>query len=87
MIRARMWVLTAAMTGLCGLAWATDATVTKATAIARMKSDLQYLTSDECEGRGPGTEGINKAADFIAAAFKNIGLKPGGKDGVGVTVV
>jgi hypothetical protein len=80
MIRARMLVLAASLVGLSTFGWA-DSTLTKTTAIARMKSDLQFLTSDECEGRGPGTEGINKAADFIAAAFKNAGLKPGGKDG------
>lgn len=49
--------------------------------VTRMTSDLKYLTSDECEGRGPGTSGIDKAADYIAAAYKDAGLKPGGKDG------
>ena len=34
--------------------------------IARMKSDLTFLASAECEGRGPGTAGIDKAADYIA---------------------
>jgi hypothetical protein len=50
-------------------------------AIARMKKDLYFLASDECEGRGLKTEGINKAADYIAEQFKAAGLKPSGADG------
>jgi hypothetical protein len=49
--------------------------------IARMKNDIFFLASEECEGRGIETQGINKAADYIAAAFKEIGLKPGVADG------
>src|SRR6476620_6125719 len=49
--------------------------------LANMKRDLLYLASDECEGRGPGTKGIDKAADYIAKQFTAAGLKPGGKDG------
>src|SRR5690349_5550284 len=51
------------------------------TSIARMKSDLPFIASAECEGRGPGTEGINKAADHIAAEFKKAGLKGAMPDG------
>jgi hypothetical protein len=49
--------------------------------IARMKSDLTFLASAECEGRGPGTAGIDKAADHIAAEFKKAGLKGAMPDG------
>jgi hypothetical protein len=52
-----------------------------AAVIARMTADLTYLASDECEGRGPGTAGIDKAADHIAAAFKAAGLQPAMPDG------
>src|SRR5207244_3579370 len=48
---------------------------------ARMRRDVTYLASDECEGRGPGTKGIDKAADYIAGEFKKAGLKPGGTAG------
>ena len=48
---------------------------------ARMKKDIFFLASDECEGRGPTTKGINIAADYIAAEFKKAGLKPGTPDG------
>src|SRR5437016_162986 len=49
-----------------------------AASVERLKKDLTYLTSDECEGRGAQTKGIHKAADYIAAEFQRLGLKPGG---------
>jgi hypothetical protein len=49
-----------------------------AASIERLRKDLTYLTSDECEGRGAQTKGIHKAADYIAAEFQRLGLKPGG---------
>jgi hypothetical protein len=48
---------------------------------ARLLKDLKYLTSDECEGRGVGTKGIDLAADYIARGFAQAGLKPGGDKG------
>ncbi|MBI3410672.1 MAG: M28 family peptidase [Planctomycetes bacterium] len=57
-------------------AWANDQEVE-----ARMRRDITFLASDECEGRGPGTLGIDKAADYIAAEFRKSGLKPAGADG------
>jgi hypothetical protein len=48
---------------------------------ARMRKDITFLASDECEGRGIHTEGINKAADYIAAEFAKAGLRPGGPGG------
>jgi hypothetical protein len=48
---------------------------------ARLRRDITFLASEECEGRGPGTRGIDKAADYIAEQFKKAGLKPGGADG------
>src|SRR6516164_8429249 len=48
---------------------------------ARMRRDINFLASDECEGRGPGTKGIDKAAAYIASEFQKAGLKPGGDDG------
>ena len=37
---------------------------------------MEYLASDELEGRGVGTEGLDKAADRIADDFHKLGLKP-----------
>src|SRR4051794_26924432 len=47
----------------------------------RMARDIFFLASDELEGRGPTTRGINKAADYIAREFNKAGLAPGGQDG------
>ncbi|MBN9524160.1 M28 family peptidase [bacterium] len=44
-------------------------------AVARMKKDLFFLAGPECEGRGVGTAGLDRAADYVAAAFKAAGLK------------
>ena len=48
---------------------------------ARMRKDVTFLASDECEGRGITTKGINLAADYIAHEFKEAGLKPAGSEG------
>ena len=48
---------------------------------ARMRKDLIFLASDECEGRGVTTKGINLAADYVANEFKKAGLKPAGVNG------
>lgn len=39
------------------------------------------LADDSMEGRGTATPGGEKAAQFLAAEMKKIGLKPGGDDG------
>src|SRR2546423_5954714 len=41
-----------------------------------IKTALTYLASDQLEGRGLETEGINKAADYIATQFRADGLQP-----------
>ncbi|OHC04104.1 MAG: peptidase M28 [Planctomycetes bacterium RIFCSPLOWO2_12_FULL_40_19] len=43
---------------------------------ARMLHDIEYLASDELEGRGLGTPGLDKAADYIAKQFSDAGLQP-----------
>ncbi len=42
---------------------------------------VKFLASDELEGRGNGTPGLEKAADYIASEFKSGGLQPAGDDG------
>lgn len=41
----------------------------------RLKETVEYLASDELQGRGAGSEGIDKAADYIAKRMGKIGLK------------
>lgn len=54
---------------------------TKAESERRLLADISYLASDELEGRGITTDGINKAADYIANEFKKMGLKTDLYDG------
>jgi Peptidase family M28/PDZ domain len=42
---------------------------------ARLANAAKYLSSDELEGRGVGTHGIDLAADYIAGQFREIGLE------------
>lgn len=42
---------------------------------------IKYLASDELGGRGTGSEGIDRAADYIVEQFKAIGCEPAGVDG------
>ncbi len=43
---------------------------------AKMMSTIKYLSSDKLKGRGLGTPELDKAANYIAEAFKDAGLKP-----------
>lgn len=42
---------------------------------------MAFLASDDLEGREAGTEGYDIAADYVAAEFAEIGLKPAGDEG------
>ena len=42
----------------------------------RLKSHVHYLSSEELEGRAPGTKGNKKAAEFIRDQFIANGIKP-----------
>ncbi len=48
----------------------------------RMMETIRFLSSDTLRGRGVGTEGLDRAAEFIAERFQEAGLKPAG-DGEG----
>jgi Peptidase family M28/PDZ domain/PA domain len=59
-----------------------EAARTPSPAEVRLKEDVNYLAADERDGRGPGTRGIDEAADYISFVFKSAGLKPAhGADG------
>lgn len=40
--------------------------------------DVQYLSSDELEGRETGSEGIEMAANYLKERFESMGIKPYG---------
>jgi Zn-dependent M28 family amino/carboxypeptidase len=48
---------------------------------------IKTLSSDEYEGRGPGTHGEELSVAYITDQFKRIGLKPGNPDGTYVQKV
>jgi Zn-dependent M28 family amino/carboxypeptidase len=48
---------------------------------APLLDHIKKLSSDEFEGRGPGTKGEELTVKYLEDAFKNIGLKPGNTDG------
>ena len=71
----RSWTLIALTITACD-SWLVAATAAENTAAEnRLTSSVQYLASDELEGRGVGTKGIDLAADYIADQFHQIGLK------------
>jgi len=48
---------------------------------ARWWAHVQALANDGMEGRGTGTPGYDRAADYVIAQFKALGLKPAGIEG------
>ncbi|HST51662.1 MAG TPA: M28 family metallopeptidase [Pyrinomonadaceae bacterium] len=48
---------------------------------------IKTLSSDEFEGRGPGTHGEELSVAYITDQFKRLGLKPGNPDGTYVQKV
>lgn len=47
----------------------------------RMMQTVRYLSDEKLQGRGLGSAGLEQAADYIAEAFRQAGLKPGGDNG------
>ena len=46
-----------------------------------LRQHLTFIASDELAGRKPGTEGIERAAEYIASQFASYGLSGAGPDG------
>ena len=47
----------------------------------RIRGHVQFLASDELEGRETGSRGYDVAAAYVAAQFASMGLKPAGTGG------
>jgi len=47
----------------------------------RMMQDIEFLASQQMAGRELGSKELSQAAEYIAQAFKQAGLKPGGDEG------
>ena len=63
-------LLLLALTALAPLGRAADATART----ERILSDVKLLAADEMEGRGVGTEGLNKAAEYVREEFTKAGF-------------
>src|SRR5262245_27265537 len=48
---------------------------------ARILERVKVLSSDEFEGRAPGSAGEEKTVAYLVEQFKKIGLQPGNPDG------
>ncbi|MBN7809712.1 M28 family peptidase [Algoriphagus sp. H41] len=49
--------------------------------LAGLKTDVTFLAADELGGRAIGTEGEQKASEYLAKEFEKIGLEPKGTEG------
>jgi hypothetical protein len=47
----------------------------------RIHADVEFLASDNLEGRDTGSRGYGIAADYVASQFRAIGLDPAGENG------
>ena len=47
----------------------------------RIRAHVEFLASDLLEGRDTGSRGHRIAANYVAAEFRKLGLKPGGTNG------
>jgi Zn-dependent M28 family amino/carboxypeptidase len=55
--------------------------------VAAILAQTRVLSSDQFEGRAPGTPGEEKSVAFLQDQFKKVGLKPGNTDGTYVQKV
>ena len=75
-VKRVIWCLTiaSAFTVFATRSWA----ATNAAFLERVAEDIRHLSSDELEGRGPGTKGLQRAAEYIRDRFLDLGLRGAG---------
>jgi len=61
--------------------WSCDTVPTDQSLLEGLKADVIFLAADDLGGRAIGTEGEQKAADYLAEEFKKSGLEPKGTEG------
>src|SRR5688572_22290372 len=52
-----------------------------------MMKHIEVLSSDDFEGRGPGTKGEELSVQYLTSQYQRLGLKPGNPDGTYVQKV
>src|SRR5581483_4335475 len=55
--------------------------------ISQVLAHTKMLSSDEFEGRAPGTPGEARTVSYLIDEFRRVGLKPGNPDGTYVQKV
>jgi len=79
LLLAAAWMLSAFTLNAGGISPPGAAPATQQTSPSSFHVDIkqavQYLASDELEGRGVGSKGLVEAGDYIARAFAELGLK------------
>ncbi len=55
---------------------ATSQAIVQNVSVDSLRKNLTFLASDELEGRGTPSAGLNTAADYIASYFAELGLEP-----------
>lgn len=61
--------------------WSCNPGPTDEDLLTGLKDDVIFLAADDLGGRAIGTEGEQKAADYLAGQFEEIGLQPKGTEG------
>jgi Zn-dependent M28 family amino/carboxypeptidase len=82
------WLLPAVL-GPALIGRAADATAPALAAISgeSLKARVAILSSDEFEGRAPGTPGEDRTVAYLTAEFQKLGLAPGNTDGTYIQAV
>ncbi len=57
------------------------ARMTAGVSVDRLRTHIEYLASDELEGRAPGSEGEELTLDYLSDQYRQLGLTPGNPDG------
>src|SRR4051794_25822872 len=62
-------------------AWASEKAAAEGLSADELLAHIKVLSSDEFEGRAPGTPGEDRSVDYLTGQFRALGLKPGNPDG------
>jgi Zn-dependent M28 family amino/carboxypeptidase len=86
MLRTRLAILLGALAGACATSTDGDGTRPSQQALesitaADILQHVRVLSSDEFEGRGPGTKGEDLTVQYLTSQFQRLGLKPGNPNG------
>jgi Zn-dependent M28 family amino/carboxypeptidase len=82
----RVWKSVLACTTIAAVSSCSRGSISPETALATFSSDrilahIRTLSSDEFEGRGPGSNGEQLTINYLEDQFRSAGLEPGNPDG------